>query len=345
MRINNPINHPTAFYRRQEALDVGGYSELRYMQDYDLFARMLVHGARFANMPDAVVAFRADERMYARRRSRDMTACERALQDNLRSYGLISTPRMWVNLGMRQGFRRLPGPLLRSAHRWLFTQGRRGDPAWPRIARGGRVRRDLVAMLSRQARFAARSVRDILRDPTRARGFVRMLRTLGHSTTALRVPWLPFALVDELTGAVGSGTRVFEYGGGGSTLWFLDRGAQVITVEHDDAWAAELLGHTGSSRDFALVRHPAGEQYVGAIDRYPDGYFDVVVVDGRDRVRCARAAMAKVRPGGLLILDDVDRPRYGSVFATVPWPSRTIVGFAPCKPTLAYTAVFSRPVD
>ena len=45
MRINNPINHPTAMYRRELALRAGGYPTMRFMQDYDLFARMLVDGA------------------------------------------------------------------------------------------------------------------------------------------------------------------------------------------------------------------------------------------------------------------------------------------------------------
>ena len=36
---------------------------------------------------------------------------------------------------------------------------------------------------------------------------------------------------------------------------------------------------------------------------------DLVVVDGRERARCAARATAKVRPGGLLLVDDIDRER------------------------------------
>jgi hypothetical protein len=46
----------------------------------------------------------------------------------------------------------------------------------------------------------------------------------------LRLPWLPFVLQEELEERVGAGTRVFEFGGGGSTLYFLDLGAVVVTV-------------------------------------------------------------------------------------------------------------------
>lgn len=120
MRMNNPINHPTSVYRRELALRVGGYSNMRYMQDYDLFARMLIHGARMANLRDATVLFRADAQLFARRSSRRMTTCEIRLQRNLRNYGLIGPTRMAVNLFLRLSFRRLPPTLMRLAYRLMF---------------------------------------------------------------------------------------------------------------------------------------------------------------------------------------------------------------------------------
>jgi glycosyltransferase involved in cell wall biosynthesis len=120
MKMNSPINHPTSFYRRELALAVGGYSDLRFMQDYDLFARMLAGGARFANDPKPLVGFRADQGMYSRRTSREMTRCEWRLQHNLRDYGVVGPGRMWTNLALRLTFRRLPDRALKLAYRALF---------------------------------------------------------------------------------------------------------------------------------------------------------------------------------------------------------------------------------
>jgi glycosyltransferase involved in cell wall biosynthesis len=128
MRINSPVNHPTAFYRREAALAVGGYSDMRFMQDYDLWARMLVDGSTFANMPDPLVKFRAGEDMYRRRTSVTMNRCEWTLQWNLRHYGIIGTAWVWPNLLTRLIFRRLPTPLLRAAYR-LLLHGRRLRPS------------------------------------------------------------------------------------------------------------------------------------------------------------------------------------------------------------------------
>ena len=200
-------------------------------------------------------------------------------------------------------------------------------------------------MLRHQAVLGARSLRDIARDPRRTRGLGRLVATGGRSTMRLRLPWLPFPLIDVLEAAVVPGARVFEYGGGGSTLWFLDRGASVVTVEHHPDWARTLRSVI-DNRDWTLLERGLeddAQAYVEAISEFPDGEFDVVVVDGRERVRCALAALDKVRPGGLLILDDIDRDRYAPALEGIAWPRTDYVAFAPAKPTLAYSAAFERP--
>ena len=50
--------------------------------------------------------------------------------------------------------------------------------------------------------------------------------------------------------------------------------------------------------------------YAQAIDAFPDRYFDLVVVDGRARPSCILHARDKVKPGGILLLDQSERPYY-----------------------------------
>jgi glycosyltransferase involved in cell wall biosynthesis len=108
MRFNNPVNHPTAVYRRELAMAVGGYPSMRYMQDYDLFARMLAGGARMMNLSEPLVLFRAGDGMLRRRSARGFLALEWQLQRNLRSYGLVGPGRAAGNLLVRGAFRVLP---------------------------------------------------------------------------------------------------------------------------------------------------------------------------------------------------------------------------------------------
>lgn len=204
-------------------------------------------------------------------------------------------------------------------------------------------------MLQNQARLLARSAGYLVRHPSAGREFPQLVAARTRSTMELRLPWLPFRLIEELDGLLSEGARVFEYGGGGSTLWFLDRGTSVVTVEHHAGWAralSELVRGSSAAEHWTLLQPSTDnsfDEYVDAILDYPDDSFDLVVVDGRERGRCAHAAMPKVRPGGLMLVDDVDRERYRAPLASIEWPRWDVVGFAPAKPSLAYTTVFRRP--
>jgi hypothetical protein len=201
--------------------------------------------------------------------------------------------------------------------------------------------------LRRQAGFMRETAWRIAHEPKLGRDFPRLLVTGGRSTMRMRLPWLPFRLIDELGSVVRSGSQVFEYGGGGSTLWFLDRGAVVVTVEHDHEWAAVLEQSIGSG-NWTLLRPTIVDgyaEYAGAISFYPDNWFDVVVIDGRARRRCVARALTKIKPGGLLLVDDIHRKKHARAVRDLGWPRRDVIGFAPAKLELAHTAVLTRPSD
>ena len=202
-----------------------------------------------------------------------------------------------------------------------------------------------AAQLRHQAWLMGRSARHLVGHPRDGREVGRLVRAGVRSTVTLRLPWLPFRLIDTLEERLAPGMRVFEFGGGGSTLWFLDLGLEVVTAEHDTEWS-HILEKTASSPSWTLLVRPlddGGTAYVDAIDAYPDGHFDLVVVDGRHRARCVAAALTKVRPGGMLVVDDVDRERYAAALDAVPWPRADVIGFAPAKPSLSYTSLLVRP--
>lgn len=125
-------------------------------------------------------------------------------------------------------------------------------------------------------------------------------------------------------------TVLFEWGSGQSTLWFAQRAGRMISIEHDPLWFERISTKLTKSSlnpniDYRLVPPDpkAGDfsTYVHSITSYPDGYFDVVSVDGRERVECVTAAKNKVKGGGLLILDDSHRPRYSAAFQSLAgWP-------------------------
>jgi len=176
-----------------------------------------------------------------------------------------------------------------------------------------------------------------------------------------RLPWISFYAIGFLERIVRPDMRVFEYGSGGSTLFWADRVKEVVSVEHDRRWFNKLQeairrerignvryilaepepdadnGGKDISDPAAYVSddpHYAGmnfERYVRTIDEYPEGYFDIVVVDGRARPSCIAHAKAKVKPGGRLIIDNTERPYYQSAVraAGQQWKTRIFGGPVP----------------
>lgn len=67
------FNHPAVMYRKSAVLAEGGYADLRRNQDVDLFGRMLFHGNRAANIPEALLLFRSNDDLAARRKSWENT--------------------------------------------------------------------------------------------------------------------------------------------------------------------------------------------------------------------------------------------------------------------------------
>jgi glycosyltransferase involved in cell wall biosynthesis len=126
MKYTNPINHPTAFFRRNLAMEVGGYRPLPGLEDYDLWARMLCVGARFHNIDEPLVAYRVAPALFRRRRGRSLLSAELTFQRNLVRYGLIGWSRASLNLVTRIMFRLLPVTLMRPAYRMLFRSSASG---------------------------------------------------------------------------------------------------------------------------------------------------------------------------------------------------------------------------
>ena len=122
-RMNSPINHPSVMYRTARVKKVGGYRHVPYMEDYDLWARLLADGARFVNLPEPLTRFRVTG-MLDRRRSTGIVAAEKRMQATLVELGLVSRPRAAFNFVARSAFRALPTGLLGRAYRALFHRRR-----------------------------------------------------------------------------------------------------------------------------------------------------------------------------------------------------------------------------
>ncbi|MBQ2798782.1 MAG: glycosyltransferase [Ruminiclostridium sp.] len=65
-----PFNNQTLVYKKEYAEKIGGYSsDLIRCEDYDFMVRMLMAGAKSANIPEVLVRYRVDKNNLKRRRN------------------------------------------------------------------------------------------------------------------------------------------------------------------------------------------------------------------------------------------------------------------------------------
>lgn len=118
-------------------------------------------------------------------------------------------------------------------------------------------------------------------------------------------PWWTAASVSMLTSLLRPSDACFEWGSGRSTVWLAKRLASVVSVEHDARWYGEMRPKLrGLPADVHLVPEEE-EAYVAPVMEHDE--LDLAVVDGLFRDACALAALDRLRPDGLLLIDNVER--------------------------------------
>ena len=163
-------------------------------------------------------------------------------------------------------------------------------------------------------------------------------------------PWIVPAAVGWLRRRIRSDWSILELGSGRSTVWFARRSGSVISLEDNEYWyprTKERLTEAGLVNVDLRLRPVDG--FPTEVAELPDDAFDLVVVDFLEaptvtRVDVLKPAMAKVRPGGFLLLDDSDRPGYAEAFELLAdWRFRRFTGVKDEWPEACETGIFRRP--
>lgn len=166
------------------------------------------------------------------------------------------------------------------------------------------------------------------------------------------LPWISWPSIDYLKGNVKSGSEVLEYGGGGSTIFFAGLGCKVTTVESSEVWVSRIdsrLRELGMADLVQLHPSPVVNSFgrLAYVRVAQQTFWDVVLVDGLldTRVDCVQNCRDRIRPGGLLILDDAWRREYVEVPALLKDFHRIeFVGLGPARLGVTKTDVYIAPM-
>ena len=144
----------------------------------------------------------------------------------------------------------------------------------------------------------------------KARGWFRSFVTRRPvNANGEPLPWFTYGAISFLERRMDPSWRVFEYGSGHSTLWWAAHTRQVVAAEHHAGWVDEMRAKAPANA--TIVHRPLSEGL-----SYPDapnlegGGFDIIVIDGRERVWCAERCLDALRPGGVIVWDNSERERY-----------------------------------
>jgi hypothetical protein len=141
-------------------------------------------------------------------------------------------------------------------------------------------------------------------------GWLKSAMTLSPvDRTGNPIPWYTYACQSFLTKRVRPDFRVFEYGSGHSTLWWSQRVAHVTSVEHNPRWYERIA--KSAPRNVHYILKQKDDDYAPEAARHAPK-FDVVVIDGHDRARCALYAPESLTDRGVVIWDNADRDLYQS---------------------------------
>ena len=97
----NPFNHPSVMLRKRDVLAAGNYQEVRYLQDYYLWAAMLAKGYQGHNLQEILVHMRADENLFKRRSGREYIRIQTNLFKWMREKGMITRREYWTSCAIR----------------------------------------------------------------------------------------------------------------------------------------------------------------------------------------------------------------------------------------------------
>jgi predicted O-methyltransferase YrrM len=158
--------------------------------------------------------------------------------------------------------------------------------------------------------------RERVRRQGNPRYFYDRTRQMLYERSHPEDPWLTPEANRLLPSLLRPTDRGVEFGSGRSTLWFAQRVAHLTSIEHDPNWyrsvAAKLSarGLTNVEQILAPADVPVHEggdtDYTRTMHRFPESSLDFALIDGAYRAHVAELTMPRLRPGGLMIIDNVN---------------------------------------
>ena len=115
----SPINHPAVMYKKSAVEKSGGYKKMMWFEDYYLWTRMILKGAKFYNIQEPLVNMRAGYGQLKRRGGLKYAIEEFKFLNRLKKIGYLSNFEFIEYAMIRFTVRILPKSLLKNIYKVL----------------------------------------------------------------------------------------------------------------------------------------------------------------------------------------------------------------------------------
>ncbi|MDC2992952.1 hypothetical protein OAY94_00895, partial [Prochlorococcus sp. AH-736-F17] len=161
----------------------------------------------------------------------------------------------------------------------------------------------------------------------------------------LPIPWYTYPTIEYLNNLKLDGISVLEYGSGNSSLYYLRRGAKVVSIENDRDWYEKIKGENiDDSFDYVFAN--SDSEY---IHRKEINSADVIVIDGSYRPECAEYVIQNILDGNsnpsMIIFDNSDwYPKtIKKLDDKIEWVRVDFCGFGPINGYTWVTSIYFNP--
>ncbi len=101
IKYRSPFNHSAVMYKKESILKIGNYSNLRKMEDYDLWIRAVKNNLKLYNIPEVLLKVRVDDSTYKKRGGFKYIRTILYIQRQLKMNGIITTLEQIRNVLIR----------------------------------------------------------------------------------------------------------------------------------------------------------------------------------------------------------------------------------------------------
>lgn len=120
------------------------------------------------------------------------------------------------------------------------------------------------------------------------------------------IPWMNYSVIKFLGDRLRKDFNLFEFGSGYSTLFYARLVQSVTSVEYDEEWFEIVKKIAPENVKLIFKEKDINGEYCRVINSTGQKY-DVVIVDGRDRVNCIKQSIEALTVRGVILFDDSQR--------------------------------------